>query len=313
LDYREVRSVLLTNLVGTSESELDAAAARGMIEQLAGRVTLVTNAPAGEPPASSPPVAKVLAFDGARGYIRLARLDAEADTAFANALKELSATNPLDGLVLDLRFASGGDYAAAARLAGRFSPEAKVVMRLGAEEFATPAKDDAFTQPTMVLVNRHTTGAPEALAAALRQQEAAMILGGRTAGGAGVFREVALSSGQRLRVAVATVKVGDDAEVPPGGVVPDIVVNASLAEERRYLDNPYGVPGGTNVAGATNRPARLTEADLVRMRRARQDPSVAPSGDAPTAAPTPTVADPVLARALDLLKGISVVNKPRRQ
>jgi hypothetical protein len=316
LDYREVRAVLLSNLVGTSEAELDAAAARGLIEQLAGRVTWVTNAPDPEPSTAGPIVAKAITFDGTRGYIRLARLDADADTAFSLALKELTTTNALDGLVLDLRFTTGSDYAAAARLAGQFIPDATLVLRLGAEEFASTTKDDALTHPTMVLVNSRTTGAPEALAAALRQHEAALILGGRTAGAAGVFRELTLSSGQRLRVVAATVKVGEDAEVPPGGVIPDIVVNASLAEERRYLDNPYGPTGGlsgaTNVAGATNRPARITEADLVRMRRSRQDPSTATPGDSRAVAPVPTVMDPALARALDLLKGISVVTKPRR-
>jgi C-terminal processing protease CtpA/Prc len=250
-------------------------------------------------------------FGPSSAYIRLARVNEDAAAGFSDALRVLAATNKLEGLVLDLRFAAGTDYAAAARLAGQFLGRATVVMSLGGQEFASPAGDSAFTLPTMVLVNGRTSGAAEALAEVLRQNEAALIIGNRTAGAAGVFEDFVLTTGQRLRVVTATVKLREGTEVPPGGVTPDIAISASLADERSFLENPYGSSGRTNAAAGT-RPARLTEADLVRMRRERRDtPSRAPV-ETPATSVAPVVADPVLARALDLLKGIALVKPPRR-
>jgi C-terminal processing protease CtpA/Prc len=215
----------------------------------------------------------------------------------------------MEGLVLDLRFASGTNYAAAARLAGQFMAEAVPLMSLGAEEYRAPGNAQPFPWPVMVLVNRRTSGAAEALAEALRQNQVAMLLGGRTAGTAGVFEEFPLSTGQRLRVVTATVKLRDGAEVPPGGVEPDITVTVPLAEERAFLENPFASARSPNASG---RPARLTEADLVRMRRERREtPTAAPAETTP-AVEAPVVADPALARALDLLKGIALVRPPRR-
>jgi hypothetical protein len=306
LDYREVCGVLLSNLVGASEAELDAAAARGLIEQLAGRVTLLTNGVAHPPAEDGPSVAKAAVFGAASAYLRLRRVDEEAEAGLAEALKSLSATSRVDGLVLDLRFATGTNYAAAARLAARFLSEPVLVMSLGDQEFRAPANPQAFTQPTMALVNGRTRGAAEALAEALRQNRVALLLGSRTAGAAGFFDEFPLSTGQRLRLVTATVKLRDGAQVPPDGVVPDIPVTVSLAEERAFLEQPFAPPA------AGNRPARLTEADLVRMRRERREtPAAAPADPAPPA-DGPVVADPVLARALDLLKGIALVKPPRR-
>ncbi len=309
LNYREVRGVLLSNLVGVTEAELDAAAARGLIEQLAGRVTLLTNGVAAQPEEHGPTIAKTALFGASTAYVRLSRVDEDAAAGLAAALKELGATSRVEGLVLDLRFASGTNYAAAARVAGQFIADEVPLLSLGAEAFRAPGSAQPFTRPVMVLVNRRTSGAAEALAEVFRQNEVALLLGGRTAGTAGVFEEFPLSTGQRLRVVTATVKLRDGAEVPPGGVEPDITVTVPLAEERAFLENPFAAARSPNASG---RPARLTEADLVRMRRERRETPTPVPAETATAAEAPVVADPVLVRALDLLKGIALVRLPRR-
>ena len=52
-----------------------------------------------------------------------------------------------------------------------------------------------------MLVNGETRGAAEALAAALHQAGAGLIIGSPTAGAATSFKEFPLSNGERLRVA----------------------------------------------------------------------------------------------------------------
>jgi len=107
------------------------------------------------------------------------------------------------------------------------------------------------------------------------------------------------------------------------GLQPDIAVEVSPQDERAYYADAYkGItssnPGGmglgaANPAVATNsaRRMRFNEAELVREHREGLNT------DAETAPPRarepekPLVHDPVLARALDLLKGLAVVRQAR--
>jgi hypothetical protein len=94
-------------------------------------------------------------------------------------------------------------------------------------------------------------------------------------------------------------------------------------EEKAWIADPFGPSsaatassGRTDGTGGTNtvsRPRRrLTEADLVRSRREGksigQTNTVPAAGESSAPIPPPKlVRDPVLARALDLLKGLSVI------
>jgi hypothetical protein len=185
------------------------------------------------------------------------------------------------------------------------------------------ARENALNVPVVVLVNKKTSGAAEALAAMLRQADIGLILGTNTAGTAAIANEFTLSSGQRLRVYSTPIKLGDGKALPISGVKPDIEVEVSEQEELAYLSDAYKVmpkPGrsglasgtDTNTAG-TNRPPRrrINEAELVRMQREGVDPDTEPSARRPVEADRPVVSDPALARALDLLKGLSVVHNVR--
>jgi hypothetical protein len=170
----------------------------------------------------------------------------------------------------------------------------------------------------MALINRRTAGAAEALAAVLRQERIGLILGGPTAGEAYVFKEFPLESGQRLRVATQRVKLAGGEWIGSEGVKPDIAVVVDPAEEQAWFDDPYLLPKGALAAGAatpvasTNSPRRrITEAELVRQQREGN-----PDEDLPVTRPReepvkPLVRDPVLARALDLLKGLAIVRPAR--
>ena len=133
------------------------------------------------------------------------------------------------------------------------------------------------------MVNQETAGAAEALAAVLRENDRALILGATTAGEATVGKEYPLKNGQYLRIASAGVKLGDGETLSASGVKPDIQVAVKPSEERAYFANPFkefpssgsllaslGVPP-TNSAGGTNRAprTRTTEADLIRERKER--------------------------------------------
>jgi C-terminal processing protease CtpA/Prc len=177
---------------------------------------------------------------------------------------------------------------------------------------ATP-DEETVMPPVVVLVNEGSSGAAEALAAVLREGGVAVLVGSRTAGQAYVFREVPLPEGRTLRVASDPVLVGDGKSIA-GGLVPDIEVTISLADERKYLADPYAVLPGA-VAGTALRAERseVNEAELMRQRQSGTGPRLSPGAGAtpPARLQDPVVQDPALARALDLLKGIAVVGRGR--
>jgi hypothetical protein len=325
LDLREVCNLIRSNLPGVSEAELNQAALEGILARLQGQAILLTNA-VGTPETTATnqtPPAKTNLFDRRFGYLRVAVVTAGTAEAFAAALDQLTASNRLRGLVLDLRFATGTDYAEAGRIADRFVASEGLLFQWGDHTARATAKTNAFREPLAVLVNARTSGAPEALAGALRQANAGLLVGNHTAGRASVFKEYALSNGHRLLLASDRVQLGDQHQIPPSGLAPDITVEVAPEQERLYLADPYraqprsGVTrlrGPTSTSNATNHPARITEADLVRMRReglSLDDADLAPPPLRSPAPIAPVVTDPALARALDLLKGLAVVRSDR--
>ncbi|HEU5397116.1 MAG TPA: hypothetical protein VFV81_08105 [Verrucomicrobiae bacterium] len=130
--------------------------------------------------------------------------------------------------------------------------------------------------PLAILVNEETRGAAEKLAAALREAHDGLIFGSSTE------------------------------------LTPDIVVKVKPAMEKKYLADPYT----TVAAEETNSPSHtndlfsfvdhVSEADLVRARI--KDGEEAENFQPPKASspPKPFLRDPVLARAMDLMKGLAV-------
>jgi C-terminal processing protease CtpA/Prc len=160
-----------------------------------------------------------------------------------------------------------------------------------------------------VLVNSKTIGAAEALAAVLRASDRALTVGAKTAGRASVFKEFSLSTGQKIRVATAEVKLAGGPALA-GGVTPDIPVQTTLEDDRAYLSDPYKSPHPTEMSGdsqTNTQEARFNEAELVKEHREGLEAGEGLLGT--SAEPgAPVIADPSLSRALDVLKGLAVVN-----
>jgi len=219
-----------------------------------------------------------------------------------------------------LRYSAGEDYVAAAAAADVFVRKEQTSLFWGTKPVQSKEKKDAITIPVAVLVNKQTVGAPEALAALMRQTGTGLILGGVTAGRAMVAQEFPLKDGERLRIATSPIVLGDGSSVSSQGLKPDIAVDVSPADEQAYYTDAFkvipkpnsGTPSlsGTNLTGTNRsiRRQRFNEAELVRERR---EGATLDSDDEKDFEPEkPVVRDPVLARALDLLKGLAVVRHP---
>ncbi len=318
-DFNEVLGLVRTHLPGATDADLNRAAVDGLLAALRGKVAIVgKDLPEAR---TNAPLARASLLEENVAYLRVARLGAPLASDCAAAFAQLAATNKLIGITLDLRFAEGEDYATAAAVADLFQAKARPLIDWGEGVVRSKEKSDAIRLPVAVLVNGESSGAAEALAAVLRETGAGLILGGATAGRAMIGQDFPLKNGQRLRVATLPVKIGDGTALTTRGLKPDIEVQVSAADERVFLEDPYGTTprlattsaGGlslTNPPTGTNRVTRRprpNEADLVRARRE----GLNLDGELPEPRNPepikPLLRDPVLARAVDLLKGLAVV------
>jgi hypothetical protein len=323
-DFKEVYDLLRTNLTGATDNNLNRAAIEGLLSRFPGKVSLVGGAAdrSAIPPGGMA-LSKSAVLENDVVYLRVGRVTGNLATELTAAYRALTTSNKVAGIVLDLRFVVGDDSASAQAAANLF------------------ASKKIAAGPLVVLVNAETRGAAEMLAAALRHAGAGLIIGNPTAGEAATFKEFPLRNGERLRIAMTPVKSGNGPAVPSGGLQPDIAVTVSADDERAFWENPYAAPAQTN-----NRPGVATnnllpfvdhtsEADLVRQQqrnvkridlinlpkpwgpvrdpiRINNDSNDNDDGSAPAraAAPQkPVIRDPVLARAVDLIKGLAVVHQ----
>ncbi|MGA2556156.1 MAG: S41 family peptidase [Verrucomicrobiota bacterium] len=323
--FDEVYQLLRAHLNGASEAELNRAAVEGLLAQLKSGAMLAGGGAAGEESPAPSALGKSMVYDDSYAYFRVLKVDTNLAGQLMGSYRQMAATNKskIKGVVLDLRFAGGTDYAAAAAAADCFLNADQPLLECRGVVSRSTKKDNAITVPLAALINAQTSEAAEGLAAVLRQTSTGLLLGSESAGRASVFQEFPLSQGGKLRIAVGEIKLGDGA-VFRGGIQPDIAVKTNPEEEKAYWEHPYQVAGGagktnatgTNVAAGSS-PAeggafrRFNEAELVREQRDGADLEAAfGGGQAQTDPNIRIVRDPVLARALDLLKGLAVVQKP---
>jgi len=104
---------------------------------------------------------------------------------------------------------------------------------------------------------------------------------------------------------------------PDGPVQPDIAVAGRAADEKIFLQNPYAtIP--TNPASTLSATNELlpyvdhtSEAELVR-KRVKDGEDASDATNSPRAEPAqPILRDPVLARAVDLLKALAILHPAR--
>lgn len=276
---------------------------------------------------STPILPKVRIYDHGAGmaYVRVGTVKAGLRSALEKALEEMVRTNTLVGTVLDLRYAHGTDYEAAVEAAGLFASTNKAELRLGNRVFPVGGVSGGNTRPLMVLVNRETRGAAEALAAAVRATAGTcLIVGTNTSGQAREYRTVPIGQGISVQLAGAALQLPGGQPIPWGGLEPDLKVMVSAVDERAYWTNEFqrvleGQPAGRSLT------FRLNEAELVRRRQSRDsldDPGRSGRGGRgsgprrpnrlrpepePVPDSAPVVQDPSLARALDLLSGAAMM------
>src|SRR6266568_7720019 len=117
-DFKQVYDLIQQHLAGANEPELNRIAVQSLVSALAPKVSI-----GGAPEQDEKGlvlITKASLFDGPIAYLRVGRVETGLDKAVRDAWHQTGSTNKLSGLVLDLRFTQGMDYAAAVATAQLF-------------------------------------------------------------------------------------------------------------------------------------------------------------------------------------------------
>lgn len=185
--------------------------------------------------------AKVI--EGNLGLIQIPSIEKGAAEVVQSKLKLLF-SNPLEGLLIDLRRSTSGDLEEAVALADLFLPKGKKIItekqKSGAEVERVSMSDSSIADvPIVLLVNGGTSGAAEVLAAALRDNEVAKVVGERTNGKGSLQKEYVLDDGSVL-ILTNTLLIRPNGqplqkeELRESGIDPD-----ALAPTREFVTDYY--------------------------------------------------------------------------
>lgn len=252
----------------------------------------------------------------APGYavVELTSFQEDAAERLEAVLNDLGRQAPggLRGLILDLRDNPGGLLSQAAAVSDLFLDEGEIVRteaRDAREQrtFTAQAQGTRPAVPMVVLVNASTASAAEIVAGALQDHRRAVLVGTRTFGKGSVQDIFELADGSALKLTVARYFTPSGRSIQAKGIEPDVLVPE--ADDLPPID---GEPRAAPVAAASDEPPPEREADLpgaldrpVAPAAASAPPTATarPEGESDkSAGPTADTQDPVVRRALEVLK-----------
>jgi carboxyl-terminal processing protease len=179
------------------------------------------------------------------GYIRLSQFQEKTDDEFEKVMKALEeeSKGTLRGLILDLRNNPGGLLDQAVKITDRFVESGLIVSVEGRKEdqkmkfYAHPDGKLAH-YPLVVLVNGGSASGAEIVAGALQDQGRGLIVGTQTFGKGSVQTIIPLKDGSGLRLTTARYYTPSGRSIQAKGIVPDIIVKPSRAEEEKEVLTP---------------------------------------------------------------------------
>ncbi len=230
-------------------------------------------------------------IEGNVGYLRITTFNEQTEIGVKREIgkmrKELG--DSMIGLVLDLRRNPGGLLDQAIKVSDVFLERGEIVSTRGRDEndaqrFNAKAGDLINGLPMVVLINGGSASASEIVAGALQDHNRAVIMGTQSFGKGSVQTIMPIPGHGAMRLTTAAYFTPSGRSIQKTGVTPDIVVKQAKIE-------------------TTNEPTRVREEDLRNARDGDKGGPDAAAGDS-----TQNTTDYQLARAIDLLKGISLYN-----
>ena len=242
-------------------------------------------------------------LDEGFGYLRITQFQAATGDGLLQAVADLKKENgeSLRGVILDLRNNPGGVLNAAVDVSDAFLKKGLIVYTEGRTdgsrvEFSATPGDVIDGAPMVVLVNVGSASASEIVAGALQDHKRAIIMGNRTFGKGSVQTILPMNDGTALKLTTARYFTPSGRSIQAEGITPDIT-----------LENMRLAAAEDNGIGA------VKESDLTRhLENGRADsagPEAAPEDKAAKATNARAADDYQLYEALNLLKGLYIIQQ----
>ena len=239
-------------------------------------------------------------FDGI-GYLRVTTFSEQTTSGLTKEIDEMFREHgdKLQGFVLDLRNNPGGLLNEAISVSDAFLEQGEIVSTRGRSDenasraYARPG-DIAKGLPVVVLINSGSASASEIVAGALKDHRRAVLLGTRSFGKGSVQSVIPLSGNSAIRLTTARYYTPSGVSIQAKGITPDIEVALARIEKleggitreedlKGALDNGKKIDEGNTQPNAGNNSVKPSKTDQSKV-------------------------DYQLARALDLIRGVSIFN-----
>ena len=161
------------------------------------------------------------------GYVRITQFSATSAKDTTAAIKQLLEQHP-KGLILDLRSNPGGFLTAAVDISSQFLDDGVILYQQGPsgqrQEYRAKGGGQATDVPVAVLIDKGSASASEIVAAALRDNGRAVLVGEKSYGKGSVQTVHTLSDKSGLRVTTAIWLTPGGQPLEKQGLVPDLVI-----------------------------------------------------------------------------------------
>lgn len=168
--------------------------------------------------------AKVL--DENIGYIMFTTFDEKCATDIERYLKEFEAQG-IKSVIIDARGNTGGIVAEAIKVAELFIEKGNIIMRTydknHEESIIESSSNNTFNMKVVLLVDGYSASATEILAAALKDNHVATIVGTKTYG-KGVMQEIHELFNGAIKITIQEFKTPNGDKINIEGIVPDVIV-----------------------------------------------------------------------------------------
>ena len=255
--------------------------------------------------------------EGKIGYVRITQFSATTDTDLRKHVDQLKKDigKELGGFVIDLRNNPGGLLDQAIAVSDDFLEKGEVVSTRSrksedTQRYNARPGDITGGLPLVVLVNDGSASASEIVAGALQDHRRALVLGTRSFGKGSVQTLMPLGQYGSMRLTTARYYTPSGRSIQAVGIEPDIKVLQSKVE-------PINVPERERRSEASLRNALTNPDGSAKQPASPAAPVDDHKGDDKTDAAAPPViklGDPAqdyqLARALDLIRGLSLYRPP---
>jgi carboxyl-terminal processing protease len=185
------------------------------------------------------PVLEYELMEGDIGYMRLTDWTEDVDEKISEALRDLEGQGA-KGLIIDLRSNPGGYMEPAIRAADLFLRDGMIVSSKGriagaTSEYTADANVE-WDLPVVLLVDRGSASSSEIFAAALLDNDRAVLVGETTFGKGSIQKLYRQEDGTAVRLTIAKYYTPDGASIDDEGIEPDYLVkNPVVGEEDLQL------------------------------------------------------------------------------